>query len=262
MGNTYCKGCVFSSPTDALTYDYSENSHCKFDIPKYIKNIKTITVKDQYYYIENYICKYAFSENVLQQNANLDAKEIENIIIEKAKLKYYLIINIIGNKCSSSLLDMIISVNQLDIKPNMISVLIDTSLDKKEIFDTIQQNLDKKIKWKIHTFVDSIPLNDRFNIAAETTIQNSESSNIFLYDLAAKTTSISLNDMVNHVHYTRNVEQRVSYGFIEKPDNLSGLCLPISLYKSIITNIDRDIIKGINMVEEIKLDRYEIEKST
>jgi len=262
MAITYCKGCVFASPIETLSYDYSDNSHCKFDIPKYIKDIKTISVKEKFYYIENYMCRYAFSDSVLQKNPDLDRNEIENLIIEKAKLKYYLVTNIVGTTCSSSLIDMIISINSLDIKPNMVSILIDTSLDKNNIFHTIQQNLDKSIKWKIHFFVDSISLNERFNVAAETTIQNISCSNIFFYDLATKTTSISLNDMINHVHYTRNVEQRVTYGFMEKENNLSGICLPISLYKSLITNIDRDILKGINTVEEIKLDRYEIEKST
>lgn len=262
MANTHCKGCVFSSPTETLTFDYSGDSHCKFDIPKYIKEIKTISVKEKFYYIENYMCRYAFSENVMRQNADLDAEKIENMIIEKAKLKYYMVVNIIGISCQSSILDMVLSINNLDIKPSMLSIISDASLDKASVFNTIQKNLDKNIKWKMHNFVDTIPLNDRFNIASETTLENIVCSNILLYDTATRTCSVSLNDMINHVHYTRNIEQRRVYGFIEKDNSLSGLCLPVSLYKSLITNVDRDIIKAINTVQEIKLERYEIEKST
>lgn len=262
MANTYCKGCIFSSPTETLAFDYSGDSHCKFNIPQYIKEIKTISVKEKFYYIENYMCRYAFADSIMKQNSDLDAETIENLIIEKAKLKYYMAVNIIGASCSSLILDMILSINNLDIKPIMLSIISDASLDKANVFNTIQQNLDKNIKWKMHNFVNTIPLNDRFNIASETTLENIECSNIFLYDAATKENTVSLNNMINHVHYIRNVEQKRIYGFIEKDNSLSGLCLPVLLYKSLITNVDRDIIKAINTVQEIKLERYEIEKST
>lgn len=262
MANTYCKGCIFSSPTETLSFDYGPDSHCKFDIPKHIKEIKTISVKDKFYYIENYMCRYAFSDRVMKQSSAWDAQTIEAMVIEKAKLKYYMVVNIIDTKCPSLILDIILSINHLDIKPSMLSIISDTSLDKTTIFNTVQENLEKNIKWKMHNFVDKIPLNDRFNIAAETTIENIDCSNIFLYDAATRLNLLPINDMINHVHYTRNVEQKRVYGFMEQSDNLSGLCLPISLYKSLITNVDRDIIKAINTVKEIKLEKYEIEKSS
>ena len=84
MTNTHCKICLFADKT-------SESECCEFGIIDDIKNIKTLEIIDDYWYIKNYRCFYGFSKELYESHKddfiNIDIKEH---IVNQAKISYYL----------------------------------------------------------------------------------------------------------------------------------------------------------------------------
>jgi hypothetical protein len=248
MANTNCTGCIFAhagSPID---------NFCEFDIPYHVKDIKNISVKDDFYYIENYRCKYAFSEKVLSDN-NLDKNSIKNILIKQSHISYYLIINARNLHSIDDFIKLGEQINNLDISPKLVSILVDIyNTDNKVIFQTLYNTIVKNIKWKLHAFLNDISFNEAANVAAETNIQGSECSLIYFWDIETSDCIIT-NDRINHVFFVRNIQQNNIVGF--RSSMFDGLCIPIPLYKSIITLIDRDILKALTSITDFSLSSYD-----
>jgi hypothetical protein len=85
--NTSCKNCLFS-------HEASSDSTCEFNIIDHIKENKTITIKDNFFHIENYLCQYGMSREIYEKNK--DELEKQNIDIKEqikknAYIKYYLV---------------------------------------------------------------------------------------------------------------------------------------------------------------------------
>lgn len=250
MPNTYCKGCIFAKNDTAL-----ENS-CEFDILYHVKDIKNISYKDNFYYIENYKCKYAFSEKILSDH-NLDKNLIKENLIAQSHIPYYLIIDARGLSEIQDFEKIAQQINEMDIRPKLVSFIIDiNNTNNKIIFQALHTNIIKEIKWKLHAFLNEVSFNEAANIAAETNIQTSQSSLIYFWDASVSDSNIT-NNRINHIFFVRNIQQNNIFGF--RSSSFDGLCLPISLYKSIITLLNRDILKALSSITEFSLDNYEQE---
>lgn len=251
MANTHCKLCLYANQAN------SENA-CEFDIISLIKNIKEVTVRDEYNYIKNYRCLYGFSKDKYEsEKSDLDAINLKQHIIEEAKISYYLVIDF-RSLSDENIINYINIINNLDIKPQYISFIVRTSTEISKKIDVFNQNIDKNIKWKAHAFIEDIPFNSCSNIAAETNAVQSNS--LFMLIIDAKEDN-DLNNMVNHCHYVFRVIQDNVHIIMKSKDSLNGIFIPISIYKSMLNAIGGDLIKALSMIPNMIIKNYEIEKS-
>jgi hypothetical protein len=248
MPNTYCKSCIFSKTNVEL-----EDS-CEFDILYHIKDIKNILIKDDSYYIENYKCKYAFSNQILVEN-NLDKNNVKEKLISESHIAYYLIINARHLSRIEDFIPIAEQINSIDIQPKLVSILIDiNNTNNKTIFEILHKNIKKDIRWKLHAFLNDISFNEAANVAAETNIQTSDSALLYFWDSSISDFNTT-NNRINHIFFVRNIQQNNIFGF--KSSEFDGMCLPISLYKSIITLVDRDILIALSSITDFSLETYE-----
>ena len=247
MANTACKGCLFSKPNSAI------EESCELDIPYRVKDIKNVSLINGHVYIDNYKCKYAFSEKILKDN-NLNKEEVKNTLIRNSYKAYYLIVDARCMVDDEEFEKLGRDINTLDIKPKTLSVIVDIkNTDNKNIYKILYNAIDKQIQWKLHAFLNNVSFNEAANVVAETNIQTSNSSLIYFWD-ASVSDIIKINNRTEQIFFARSVQQNNIFGF--RSSEFDGLCIPISLYKSIITLVDRDILNALR-IEKIDLTTYE-----
>lgn len=252
MTNTHCKICLFADKA-------SEKNCCEFDIISDIKNIKTLDIIDDYWYIKNYRCLYGFSKQLYdKEKSSFDNIDIKNHIINKAKIAYYLIIDM--RQISDDVLPNVIdSLNSLNIKPQLTSFIFRTgyegSINPK--IKTLNEKLSKEIKWKIHAFLEDISFNECANIAGETNVQESSCSFIMFIDGQEIN---EVNDLVDYAQYSYRVLQDDAIVLMKDTASFNGTIMPVSLFKNLINVVGRDTIKSMSMIPNLVIKKYEIEK--
>lgn len=250
IGNTNCKLCAFSEPS------WSDSS-CKFNIIEYLKDIKVIETKEEYNYIKDYTCKYGLDKKTYNNpEFSENVGDIVSYIVEKAKVSYYLLVNI--TNVHNNIKDVCEEINNLDIKPRFISFISHKDIDSNNLIKQINDTLDKKYKWKFHNFLESLPLNDSLHIVVDTNIGNNGSKLMMVYDpnndLLLKK---ELNDRVNAVQFTSIVQQKRLHGFYNNQDELDGLCLTFELYKTLSDTFGKDVLQIIKNNPELIFIKYE-----
>lgn len=247
MTKTQCNKCMFS---DKVSSDLS----CKFEIPNKIKNIKNLSVVDDFYEIDNYRCLYGFSKNQYNNSLdNLKDLDIYDLIKNKADIKYYLIVDA-RTISNTELKNIIDQINSLEIKPRDCSIIINPN-SPDEIYDYVKNNLVCR-KWTIRVFVETLSFNNCINIILDTNLISSESWCLLFID--ASQMNLNLNSVINEMQKTFIIEQRNFFGLKHKDKSLHMLCLNCRVYKTLVSTIDRDIIKAIESTPEIILETYEI----
>ena len=127
MDNTYCKNCMFAESAD------SEES-CSMKIIDSIKDSKSITVKENYNYINNYACKYGLSkETYFKHYDEFQKIDIKSYILNKKLLSYYLVVDFTNS--SFSIKECCETINGLTILPNFISFVFYNNNDSKNIIN-------------------------------------------------------------------------------------------------------------------------------
>lgn len=254
MANTHCKNCMFSNEANSTT-------PCEFNLIDLIKDAKELSIVDNYFYTKNYKCAYGFSENIYTSNPELQKiPDLKTFIVEKAKLRYYLIIDV-RSLSDNNISTQINIIKTLDIKPQFISLICSNEQKANEIILNAKDEFkDSGIDWKVHVFLNSIPLNDCVNISAETTISNLQNISAILISDCSDST-VFLNDAVNHMHYTFKLIQNDTYCIMKDKNSLNMLAIYVSLYKSILSTITKDILNGIGSIPELKIGTYVIKDS-
>lgn len=254
MANTHCKDCMFSQTAD-------KTDPCDFSIIDLIKGQKELSIVDSYFYIKDYKCSYGFSENIYNANPELQKiTDIKSFILDKAKISYYMVID-----CRllsiDDLVSKIITIKNLEIKPKFISLIVSNEQNLKRILDHIQESLiGSNIDWKVHSFLNSASFNDCINILAETTITNFTNIQFILFDDGSEYHQ-NINDMINYLHYSFKIIQSKNYCIAFNNDNLHMMCMYISLYKSIMSTIGKNIIEAINSIPNLNIGSYDIKQS-
>jgi hypothetical protein len=252
MANTHCKLCLYAK-------EVTSDEPCEFNIISYIKDIKEISTLDDYFYIKNYKCSYGFSKDkYLNEKNELDSIDLKQHIIQEAKISYYLVVDMrsLNNEQITTCVDYI---NNLDIKPKFLSLIVRTSTNILEKIDIFNKTVAKEIKWKAHAFIEDVTFNSCLNIAAETNVADSNCQ--FLMAIDGGKENNLINDMVNHCHYMFKVLQDNVHIIMKSPDDLNGIFIPVTIYKSMINAIGGDLIKALSMIPNIIIKNYEIEKS-
>lgn len=242
MTNTSCENCIFAKISD---------TECLFDIPNSIKYNKKIYKKNNFNYIENYMCRYTLSEDVYKELLadNIDQQQIVQYMISKLKIKYYLIINLDQDK--NKLTELCEIINRLEVKPKFISFINKNLNDGNEMSDIINNNLEKNIDWKLHNFITDLELQQCMTICMDTNFSKTSSHLFCVYDQTMNGNNYDLlNSRIVFLHMTIVVEQTPCQAIIDTMANLDGLAMSFAAYKFLITTRSRNILDAI--VEESK----------
>lgn len=199
MNNTACEKCYFSNTVDS-------DHPCKFNIIEQIKDTKEITVKNNFYYINEYSCRYGISKDTINEHQKvLKDINIEEYIISKNTIKYYLIINYKSEFEAEKLCNML---NSLPISPQFVSILT-YDINPVIIIKDIKEHMSPQIKWKAHNFLDP---NMSFGKAAKVALDTKH--NLFdipyLWLLSAENLSYALSaKAIEKINYIVNIQQPV-----------------------------------------------------
>jgi hypothetical protein len=244
MTNTSCENCIFAKIGD---------NECLFDIPNSIKHNKNIYKKNNFNYIENYMCRYALSESVYNEllNDNLNQQQIVEYIISKLKIKYYLVVNL--DQDSHKLAELCQLINNLYVKPKFISFINKNLNDGNGMLDIIQQNLANDIDWKLHNFITDIDLQQCMTICMDTNFSKTSAHLFCVYDQNINGNNYTLlNSRIVFLHMTMIVEQTTCQAIINNINNLDGLAMSFNAYKFLISTRSKNILDAIVKEHEHK----------
>lgn len=239
MINTYCKNCIFENV---------DGKECFFDLTEVLGDKKTIYKKDHSNYIENYGCRYCLSQEMYDEIKNSDeCKNIDiiKIIVDKAKLKYYLVVNL--NNYVSKINGVCDTILRLDNRPDFISFINYDKDHGKELSEQINNILcDKNIQWKLHNMLLELSLQESMTIAMDTNFAKTNLGVFYVYDpnISGIDNNI-LNNRINHIHTIAIIEQKPFHAFLGSTENLDGLSMSFHGFKFMILNKDRNILSAI-----------------
>jgi hypothetical protein len=251
--STSCEKCVFSKTANS-------DKSCEFNIIDAIKDSKKIDIKNNYYHINNYVCKYGFSKNS-EQKLLTDFPETN--LLEYAKyhayINYYLVINNMDNP--NGILEICNNLNDLTIKPKGISILTRQD-DLPDIIRKVEKILGESSLWRLHNFFD--PDID-FAVGLNTVMST---NNYFKKcDFLWTINDTQLKDMIQNkaieqINYIVNVLQP-DIGIMQSKltkDYLSGIFLTKQNYNGLTTHIAQLLnvaIKTYTETENINISLYD-----
>lgn len=247
MTKTQCNKCLFGGSV-------SSGNSCEFNIPDKIKNVKTLSIVDDFYEIENYRCLYGFGHD--QYNKNLDTLkdiDLKNMIQEKAGLKYCIIVDT-RYMPDNEFYTIIDEINNLTIKPDTCSIITHDN-NPQSRYEYIKDNLSCK-KWKLHVLVKDMSFNDSVNTILDTNLNDVDFWCILFIE--GHKHNKNLDNIVNQLQNTFIIKQSNFFGMTDTTLDLHNLCLNRIVYRSLVSTIDRNIIKSIQITPEIILETYEV----
>lgn len=228
--STDCSKCIFAKPS-------SSDNPCSFYIVDAIKDIKKVTIKNDFYYINEYVCKYGFSKDKLE---NLKKEFPDTDLVEYIKyqtyIKYYLVINNLDNNVDIS--DICEKIKQLIIKPKGVSILI----RKENMPETIKlcsNILGDHLLWRLHNFFDEqVDFATGINISMSTNNHLKESNFLWIINDSQLDYMIE-NKCIEQINHIVNVDQPEIGIFKSKTttDLLSGIFLTKNNYMGLTKNI-------------------------
>lgn len=248
--NTKCEECIFSRSADS-------GEACEFGIIEAIEDKSKLSIKNNFYIINNYHCLYGFSKKqkiLNQENLDIHEIDIKKEIENRATIKYYLVIDA-RSASIIELKDLIVTINSLSIKPQKVSIIINGE-NNKEKYDIIRKNISVK-KWTSHIFITSTSFNQSINIILDTNLATSESWCLLFYDFSQQNDfATELPKLILKMHNNIIIQQKNLYGLTLKNNSLHGLCLNTSFYKFITSTMSNDILQGLSMKSDIILGNY------
>lgn len=200
MINTSCDKCVFARPVD------SKNGVCDFGIIDQIKNTKQLEIRNNFYYIKDYSCKYGFSSDISEKYQNdIDGLNLRDYVLSQNTLRYYLIIE---HQNSSDIKDMCAHINALEIKPAFVSIIL-YATDLQHILRDITANINPDIQWKTHNFLDSnTSFGNSIKVALDT--KHNLFSIPYLWFNSSKHLAYTIEcNAIQKINYIVNIQQPV-----------------------------------------------------
>jgi hypothetical protein len=249
MINTNCQECIFSDPI-------TSSKPCQFDIIDSIKDIKTLKNKNDYYVIENYQCRYCFSKKIKEKNKEiLKDIDIVNEIKTRNLIQYSLVID---SRIENNYEQIVGQINKFTIKPRYLLFL--SCKTNSSNIESIEKNINKKIKWKIQNFFeDSIDYNSAIRIALDT--NKDIKKHQFLWILKPDQLSYcNENKAIEKINYIVNVEQPVCNFIRSKKyvnNNFHNLFMNYATYNHIVKNINSSLEEGIDSLENKTIVYYD-----
>lgn len=250
MINTNCSQCIFSNPVNS-------DVTCRFNIPSSLKDQKKITEKEGYNYIENYQCKYCFSKDILNSNKHvLEGMDLEEEIKTRNLIKYSLVVDL---KDYTTTQFAIQQINSFQIFPKYLLMLF-YSDKMKENIEIIKKNLNEKIKWKAHNFLDG-DINHNQALKTGTDTNKDISTCPFLWIVKAESLQrLNQTNAIGKINYIVNVEQPVCNfirSSINTENNFHNMFMNYGTYHHITKNIKPSLEEGIATLENTTTIYYD-----
>jgi hypothetical protein len=240
MVNTKCCECMFASPVE----DSNTLKGCSKDIISKIMNIKEISIDENgYNHIQNYACRYGFSQNIYNQyKENFIDGSLEQMINTNTLIRLYLIID-----CSDPSIDfdnIIAKLSNLDIPPVAISFMFRSRSFRPflpEKHNDLCNSLLKNCKWKAHNFLYDIVIDDAISHVLSTNARMNSSYYFLVYDGSRidqlNTDIININD--NVILY-----QKPMIAMIESQDTLHKFFMSFDNY-AVSKEISHSLLESI-----------------
>ena len=244
--NTSCKKCLFSDKA-------SSDIPCEHNIIEHIKEYKKINIVDDFYVIEDYMCRMGFNKDIFEENKDsVSIDTIKQEIINKACIEYYLVMDIttLTPDGVSQLCDTLIS---LSIKPKFISFLLFPDDHNKEKILTLKKHIDDHLMWKAHNFISEMPFDDALNVALDTNVGKNNTSFLLIYD---NKHIKELDDDINEINSNIIILQKpFHYAKKKKNQNPNGLFMTFKNY-NICRSIDNNIEQALSTIPEAIVLEY------
>jgi hypothetical protein len=176
MKDTNCKNCIFSSPA---AQDHEPK--CEFGIVDKIKNIKEkdISIEHGYYKINNYLCRYGFSKSAYDSNQeHIKGMDLKNKLLERLKLRYYLVVDARGVSFDNSLIN---KINTEDGCPGYLSIIVDNDEDAKKYIDLIESDANRKYGYKIHCIFEKGEIGQVLNMILDTNMRRNNTQYFWIF---------------------------------------------------------------------------------
>lgn len=243
---TLCEKCIFSDHSDS-------DEPCKMNIIQEIKNNHNITISENNFnIITDYVCRYGFDLNTYDQNKK-DLGSIDDLktqIYNKAKIKYYLLIDVtnvdnIANVCQE--------INNLYIKPGYVSFLLNKENHTEIIISNIKKELSDTVPWKIHNFLEeNTDLNKKLNTVVDT---NAKKNDTVYFWVDNDFNSSLWNQEIKNINKIIYIHQPKCHALF-RSTNKDGLFLSFDLYKLMRTDLDPNIFKALEVLENPQFIYY------
>ena len=248
---THCKKCYFAAPA-------SSDQPCKFDlIPAIQKANKNIEIKEEFYYINKYICKYGFATNKVDSlNTDFPDINLEEYIKYKAQIHYYLLIDNLNNSLSTE--DICNLILKLEIKPDGVSIITRNN-SLSQMIKKAEDILADKILWRFHNFLDP---DANFNDAIYTVMSTNNHAKKSHYIWMLKDSDLS--EQIEHgrlqdINYLCNVIQPAVGIFKSKhtqPDSSHGIFITSKNYYGLVSTVAQSLPQAIQQI--VDSDNLEI----
>lgn len=246
MKNTLCESCLFADHA-------SSQSPCEHDVIKHIKDSKTLKTVNDFYVIENYMCKMGFSKRAFDSNAEqFSVEDIKQEILKNACIKYYLVMDI--TEANEEHLTRICSkINELKIPPKYMSFLI-FSENSKDKIKILEKSKISNVEWKAHSFIADVDKNNGLHLALDTNLKKNNSQLLLFYGIEDID---DLDQDVNEINTIVNIEQPAFHVLQKnnKENTIDGLFLSFDSYEYAKSQ-NKDIIRAINDLENTIILNY------
>lgn len=241
--STDCSKCIFAKSADSPI-------QCEFGIIESIANKKQIEIKNNYNYINEYVCKYGFSNTKLDEfKEKFNDIDIKEYIKSKNLINYYLAINNLDNKIDIK--NLCEYVKKLNIAPSGMSILTKTN----DMVGTIKQCdsvIGDKLLWRIHNFFDQdTTYGSALHTVMSTNTHLKKSDFIWILN-DTQLDYMTNNKIIDSINFIVNVLQP-SVGIMKSVttnDLISGIFIGRQNYQRLVANVAPEIDNALKYVIE------------
>lgn len=236
--NTKCQKCLFADKV-------SSDNPCQHNIIDHVKSHKKIRIEDDFYVIENYVCKMGFDKNTYEEHKDkVSLEAIKQEIVNRACIAYYLLMDI-SSLNPQELERFCNSLISLSIRPKFISFLLFPDEHNKEKIFTLKRLIDKEFMWKAHSFISEISVNDAIHVALDTNVGQNNTNYLLIYD---PNKIEELDSDINEINSDIIIMQKpFHYGKKIMSSDLNGLFMTFNNY-NVCRSIDKDIKEALSTV--------------
>lgn len=222
MKNTYCENCIFSEKIS------SQKNTCKFNIIDSIKNTKELVIENDYYKINNYLCRFGFSRKTYEANKEaIQTVNFEQELIDRLRLRYYLVIDA---RHIDNHEPIITSIKNAKYHPQYVSVLVENDIKAKEYISALETDPNRQYGYKIHCVLEEGDFSRVLSMVLDTNLRRNNSQYLWVAD---KNTILDIDKSIQSIQQIIQVDQPdcdlITHELSNDRD-ICGLFMPFEYY--------------------------------
>lgn len=248
MKNTHCANCIFSETVS------SKKNTCKFNIINKIKDTKEITIENDYYKINNYLCRFGFSKKTYESNKEAMTEiNLEQELIDRLRLRYYLVIDARNTDNYEYILDKIRTAKN---SPQYVSVLVENDTKAKDYILGFDKHTSRQYGYKIHCVLEEGNMSKVLPMILDTNLRKNNSQYLWI----ANTDTIrNIDKSIESLQEILQIHQPdcdlITHNMNDEKD-IYGLFLPFEYYIFIRDRFG-SLQNAINSKDSLRIIYYE-----